>query len=350
MNGYINKNVQELHNKFNIVDAHFDMLGEVLRKRKAGYNKVIEREFIPDFIKGGLNIVVASLFIESDYIPEMAMKNALDQIGSLYEEIEESKDKFILCKNYEDINMAIKLNKLGIILSFEGVEPIGNDLKLLRVFYELGVRIVGLTWSRRNYAADGCHFHEVQEGRKGGLTDFGVSLVNEAERLGMFIDVSHLNDEGFFDVMKISKKSVIASHSNSRTIVNHARNLTDEQIIAIAKTGGVIGMNAYSDFVSRKDTEKNVEGIVNHIIHIRDLVGIEHIGLGFDFCDKFTSSNPSYLGGQSKTKGFDVINGHKNIDKLTQVLLDRGFTDKELQLILGENFLRVYRGNLDIKR
>jgi membrane dipeptidase len=345
MKNNLNEHVQEIHKKFNIVDAHFDMLGEVLRRRKAGLKKVIERDFMPDFIKGGINIVVASLFIESEYIPEMAMRNALDQIASLYEEIEESSGEFILCKNYEDINKAIKLNKLGIILSFEGVDPIGNDLKILRIFYELGVRIVGLTWSRRNYAADGCHFHEVNEGKKGGLTDFGVAVINEAEKLGMFIDVSHLNDEGFWDVMKISKKSVIASHSNSRTIVNHARNLTDEQIKAIAKTGGVIGMNAYSDFVSEDEAGKNVEGLIKHIIHIRDLVGAEHIGLGFDFCDTFTNSNPSFLGQEAKTKAFDVIRGHGNIDKLTKALLDNGFKDEELNLILGGNFLRVYREN-----
>ncbi|WP_051624082.1 dipeptidase [Clostridium akagii] len=338
--------VEQIHSDFTIVDAHFDMLGDVLKKRRMGYTKVIERDFIPDFISGGVNIVVASLFVENQYVPEMAMRNALDQISALYEEIEESPDKIIICKTYQDILTAIKNKQLGVILSFEGAEPIGNDLKLLRIFYELGVRILGLVWSRRNYAGDGCHFQQVEEGQKGGLTDFGVKLVREAEKLGMFIDVSHLNDEGFWDVMKIAKKPVIASHSNSRSIVNHPRNLTDEQIKAVAKHGGVIGMNAYSDFVSEETLTKNAEGLVKHVLHIVDLVGIKHIGLGFDFCDLFTSSNPNFLPDKKEKKSFDVIKGHKNIKKFTERLIIHGFKDEEIKLILGGNFLEIYKQSL----
>lgn len=328
-----------------VIDGHFDMLGYVLKKRKAGYKKVIEREFLPEFIEGGVIVVVASLFVESQYVPEMSMRNALDQIGSLYEEIEESNKEIRLCKSCEDIEEAIRSKKLAIILSFEGVEPIGNDLTMLRVFYELGVRIVGLTWSRRNYAADGCHFYNIEEGTKGGLTDFGVKLVKEAERLGMLIDVSHLNDEGFWDLIKICKKPIIASHSNAREVVKHPRNLTDEQINAIAKTGGVIGLNAYSDFVSNLQEEKSEIGLAKQAVYIKNLVGVKHIGLGFDFCDKFTTSNNSFLGGAA-TSGFDVIKGHGRINSLKKALIKNGFTEDEIASVFGNNFMRIYKNDL----
>src|SRR5690625_2063866 len=134
----------------------------------------------------------------------------------------------MLCKSYDDILEAKRTGKVGILLSFEGVEPLYDDITLLRPFYELGVRFVGLTWSRRNAAADGSIEDDTFNG--GGLTPFGKQLVQEAENLGMIIDVSHLNDPGFDDVLATSKQTIIASHSNSRKITNKLRNLrSDEQ-------------------------------------------------------------------------------------------------------------------------
>lgn len=337
----IKEQLENIHNEINIVDAHFDMLVHVLKKRNLGHKKVIERDFIPGFLEGGVNLVVASLFVDNQFLPEMGLRTALDQVSVLYEEIQESPDKLMLCKSYKDIEEAINKNKIGIVLSLEGADPIGNDLKLLRVFYELGVRMVGLVWSRRNYAADGCDFNDIKGETKGGLTDFGIELIEEAEKLGMIIDVSHLNDKGFWDVMKISKKPVIASHSNSRKIATSIRNLTDDQIKAIAKTGGVLGMNGYSDFVSDKEEERDVKGLVKHVRHIVDLVGVMHVGLGFDFCDLIFSDDAESLTGKKET--FDVIKGHENINQFTKALMEEGFAEEELQLILGGNFLRLYK-------
>lgn len=163
---------------------------------------------MPSLIEGGVNVVIASLYIDDEFLPEMALRRALQQISALYEEIDESSGKFVLCKSFHDIEQAIKNNKLGILLSFEGVEPLYNDLSLLKIFYELGVRILGLVWSRRNFAADGCHFSAVKTGTKGGLTDFGLKLIEKADQLGMLVDVSHLNDEGFWDVIKFSRSTL----------------------------------------------------------------------------------------------------------------------------------------------
>ncbi|KLO23988.1 membrane dipeptidase [Marinitoga sp. 1197] len=318
-----------------VIDGHFDLLIDVYEKRKKGRKGVILTDHYEKFKKGGFNIIVSSLFIPDIYIPEMALRNALDQISSLYLEIEESNGKIMLCKNLKDIKYAVDNNILGIMLSFEGLEPIGNDIYLLRVFYELGVRFAGLVWSRRNYVADGCFFNEKLEGEKGGLTDFGVKVLKELEKLGIIVDVSHLNDEGFWDVIEFSTKPIIASHSNVRNIYPSMRNLTDDQIKAIAKTKGVIGINGSGSFVSDKDEENNAEGLVKHVDYISNLVGVEYVGIGFDFCDMFRNFHK------------DSLNGHHELSLFIEVLEKHGYNDNEIKLILGKNFLRVYKSVFD---
>lgn len=336
-------NIKRIYNNSIIVDAHFDLLMDVTAQREYGRRKVIETDHLPGFVKGGVNIVVSSIFVDSVFLPEMALRKAMNQVSSLYAEIDESSDKIMICRNYDDISRAKEDGKIGIILSFEGVEPLYNDLSLLRVFYELGVRIVGLAWSRRNYAGDGSHYSSVREGKKSGITSFGVQLIEEAERLGMFIDISHLNDEGFWDVMEVAKKPVIASHSNCRSIVDSMRNLTDAQIKAIAQKGGVIGMNASNIFTSYRDEDGDIEHLIDHVDHIVKLVGPTHVGLGFDFCDDFMK----YLSGESLAaiprRPFDVLKGHKSIEQFTKGLIERGYKDDEIKMILGKNFLRIYK-------
>ena len=286
-----------------IVDAHYDLLSDVFRLRKSGERKVIERFFLDDVRAAGIDVLICSLFIPDAYLPEMALRHALDQIGMLHCEMEESGGLFTLCRGAQEVKKAVKDGRTALLLSFEGIEPLGNDLVLLRVFYELGVRFVGLTWSRRNYAADGCHFFPTREGTAGGLTAFGVQVVEEAERLGMILDVSHLNDAGFSDVLMFSKKPFIASHSNCRAIAGMPRNLTNDQIKSLAARGGVMGLNNMTNFVyeSAENTKKTgfsmpppakipegkprFEGFFDHIRHVIDLVGPDHIGFGFDLCE-----------------------------------------------------------------
>ncbi|MDD4569651.1 MAG: dipeptidase [Tepidanaerobacteraceae bacterium] len=342
MQGIIWERIKNIHENFTIVDAHLDLLFDIEKKRKMGQKKVIEAGYLPEFKEGGVNIIVSSIYIEDDYLPELALRKALDQISAFYSELDESGDKIMFVKNLSDMAEALTTGGIGILLSFEGVEPLINDINLLRIFYELGVRGVGLTWSRRNYAADGCSFARVKD-KENGLTEFGEQVVKQAEELGMVIDVSHLNETGFWDVMEITTQPVIASHSNCRAINGIMRNLTDDQIKALAKTGGVIGINAASVIVAENNAD--VKALADHVDHLREIAGIEHIGLGFDFCDQIFRDQS-----QNKDKKqdgpYDVIKGHRNIYRLTEELIMRGYTDDELRLIYGENFLRVYKSVL----
>ncbi len=338
-----NMNIKSIQRNSTIIDAHLDLLYDVDLRRRMGQSKVIESQYLPEFKEGGVNIVVSSIYIDDMFVPEMALRKALNQVSALYSEIDESPDKIMLCRSFKDIERAIYEEKIGIMLSFEGVEPLYNDLSLLRVFYELGVRFAGLTWSRRNFAADGCSYKRGRELTRGGLTDFGVRLVEEAENLGMIIDVSHLNDEGFWDVMKIAKRPVIASHSNARALVDSPRNINDDQIKALAASGGVIGMNVASLLVSNDDNGANIEQLLNHLDHIVKLVGTKHVCLGFDMCDRlFENSSPESLG-KLPRKSFDVIKSHAELNIFIEGLIKRGYNEADIKLILGENFIRVCR-------
>ena len=326
-----------------VIDAHLDLLFDVVRQRHLGRKKVIETDYLSDFLAGGFDVIVSSIFLDNEFLPEMALRRALNQICALYDEISESSDKIMLCKSYDDIIQAKNSGKLGILLSFEGVEPLYNDISLLRVFYELGVRGVGLVWSRRNYAGDGCRFEKTEKGKESGLTDFGISLVKACEELGMFIDVSHLNDEGFWDVINISQNPVVASHSNCRSIVDSPRNLSDKQIKAIASTGGVIGINAANFLTSYDDKDSNIEFLVNHIDHIASLVGVSHVGFGFDLCDKLSKYEPDDGPSPLPRKAFDILKNHKDVISLIHELENRGYTHRDLNKIVGGNFERVFK-------
>ena len=336
--------IKRIHENDFIADAHFDLLMDVEEERRCKKRKdVIRKDYLDNLKKGGMNLIVSSLFIENEFIPEMSLKNALDQISAFHYEMDGLKDEIALCKSYDDIINTKNDGKIGVMLSFEGVEPISNDLNLLRVFYELGVRGLGLVWSRRNYAADGCHFKSTREGTRGGLTDFGVEVVEEAERLGMIIDVSHLNDEGFYDVMKFAKGPVIASHSNCRELVNSMRNLTDDQIKCIASCGGVIGMNAAKSFVAVNKNEADAEQLACHLDHIVKVAGVDYVGLGFDFCDMLALRKSPEESGKETMPKLDVMGGHAHIQEFTECLIKHGYSDDDIEKILGGNFLRVYK-------
>ena len=227
----IAEQVAALHRRAFIVDAHFDLPHEVANRRERGGNKVVETDYLPEFLAGGVDLIVSAVFVHDWFLPEMGLRKALDQIAYLHREMDESPGRFRLCRNMKEIGAARAEGEIALLLSLEGADPLQNDLNLLRIFYELGVRGLGLVWSRRNYAGEGSSLFQARRvNRKGGLTDFGMDLIETAEDLGMVIDISHLNDEGFEDVMRVARKPVIASHSNCRTLVPVPRNLTDGQI------------------------------------------------------------------------------------------------------------------------
>ena len=339
MDTFLQQQVDAIHKKAFTVDAHFDLTYEVANRRERGHSKIVETDYLPQFKAGGFDLIVSAIFIHDYYLPEMGLRRALDQIACLHEEMEETPGKFCLCRNTKEAKRAREQGKVAIFLSLEGAEPLQNDIHLLRIFYELGVRGLGLVWSRRNYVGDGAFFTTKKTGKPSGISSFGFKLIEEAEKLGMFIDVSHLNDEGFWDVMDICRTPVIASHSNCRALASSMRNLTDPQLEAIAEKDGVIGMNAIDKFVHDDGNNADVSHFVDHLDHVVKIAGIDHVGIGFDLCDSFRD----YLRIEQELPSKDVIDTHAGLGEFTAELLRRNYSEEDILKILGMNFLRVYR-------
>jgi len=327
-----------------IFDAHSDILNDIHPRRLLGEKAVLERHWVPKMRAGRIDIRVVAIYTEPPMLPELALRRGLDLVASLYEDIAESPSA-VLCKTYGDIQRAKETGKVGFILGMEGAEPLGADIQLLRVFYELGLRVLGLTHALRTSLADGAFFSKRKSGQLGGLTDIGARFLEEAEKLGIVVDVSHLNDPSFWDVIQFAQAPVIASHSNCRALRDHLRNLTDDQIKAVADRGGVVGVNACSVFVDPPEFPR----LVDHIEHIVKVGGIEHAGLGPDFADYLLiymtevdkASMP--LDGVMPVRG---LPGDEAFWKFAEELEKRGYKKREIDLIMGENFARVFKSIL----
>lgn len=252
------------------------------------------------------------------------LETCLRMIDRFYLELEKNSTDISLATSYEDIVKNDEEGKISAILTIEEGEAIKGEISNLRNFYRLGVRAMTLTWNNVNHIG---HPNFYEEYRDKGLTEFGFEVVHEMNRLGMIIDVSHLSDQGFYDVAKESKKPFIASHSNARTVKNHSRNITDDMIKVLSECGGVMGICFERDFLG--DTEKSrIEDMIRHIKHIKNVGGIEVIALGSDY----DGSHPYY-----------EIADIGEIDKLAYSLKDNGFTEEEIDKIFYKNALRVIK-------
>jgi len=341
-----NRNAKELHDRCNVVDAHSDLLAlDVWWQHRLDRKGVIDKDHVQRMKKGGIDTRVTVIFNGGEWFPELALRNALDQAVVWDEEFDESPSIARITK-FDDIEKAKKDGKIGLILGMEGAEPLGNDINLLPVFYALGLRLLILTHVYRNYVGDGAHYLPRKEGNVGGITDFGVKVIEECNNLGIVIDVSHINDPGFWDVMKFSKAPVVASHSNCRALANHPRNLTDDQIKAIIDNDGVIGMVTCNVLVD--DENWDLEHYLNHVDHIVNLGGIRNVGLGFDVEDytfKYSVYKEEELIGVRfpNLASIKDLFRDEDVPKVTEGLMKRGYSDEEIELILGKNFLRVFK-------
>ena len=217
-----------LHRENPVVDAHLDLAGEIFLRHQAGEEDVIRRHYLSDFKKAGIRLVVSSVFVENDNLKD-GWQNALKQIAALKKEVS-GLDELTFIESSRDLEQLLKGEKIGILLYMEGLDCIGEDIDRINELFKLGVRGASLTWSRPNALAVGCCKAAEHRQIFGPLTEAGVRAVKRLEELSMFVDVSHLNDDGFEDLCRIAERSFIATHSGSRYIFDSYRNLTDDQM------------------------------------------------------------------------------------------------------------------------
>jgi membrane dipeptidase len=316
-----------------IIDLHFDLPMDLYEKRQR--KNVLTTEFLPELDAGNICVVGVAIYIEDRYLPDEGLRVALDQIARLHAEAQGCQ-QFVISKNYRDMQKAREDGEIALIITMEGVEPLGTDLNLLRIFYELGVRSIGLTHARSNAAGHGGIF--------ASSGDFGRDLVRECEALGVIIDLAHINPVGFKEVLSMTTKPPIVSHTNVRHYYDIERNISDEQITMIGERHGVIGVN--SVLVSPKKEESTLDRYVDHIEYIANLIGIDGVGVGFDFFEFIYSQWPESakreLAEKLTTPQFiPDLKNHSHARNLTRKLIERGFNDEEIEKILRGNWLRI---------
>jgi membrane dipeptidase len=325
-----------------IVDMHFDLLMDLYEKRDR--KNVLETEFLPELEAGKIGVVGVAIYIEDRYLSDSGLRVALDQIVRLIVETQVCQ-RFAICKSHHEIEKARKEGKIAVLITMEGVEPLGTDLNLLRVFYELGVRSIGLTHARSNAAGHGGVFASSGSSKE-GLGEFGRNLVRECEALGVIIDLAHINPAGFNDVLSITTKPPIVSHTNARRYYDIERNISDDQIRMMGERHGVIGIN--SVLVSSKKEKSTLDHYVDHIEHVANLIGIDGVAVGFDFFEfiysQWSESAKKELAEKFTTPKFiPDLRNHSHARNLTRKLIERGFNDEQIEKILRQNWLRIFQ-------
>src|SRR6202166_1700277 len=325
--------------------------------------------------RGNLGAEFFSIWVDPETNQGRFARHTFDLIDSVYEQVARHPDRMMMAFSVADIERAHREHKLAALMGIEGGHSIENDIHLLRDYYRLGVRYMTLSWSHTNeWAASSGDINDAKIQHHNGLTDFGKEVVVEMNRLGMMVDISHVADKTFWDATATTKAPVIASHSSARALVNAPRNLTDDMLRAVAKNGGVVQVNFYSGFdddnfrkameAQKKDQaaaiqkyteELKAEGkpvnyveinrierewmakiprpplksLIDHIDYIAKIAGIDHVGLGSDF-DGVSGATP---------QGIDSA---ADLPKITQSLVERGYTASDIHKILGGNLLRVF--------
>lgn len=260
-----------------VIDLHCDVLMKLYdAKGQLAFKDAKELDTnYEKLVEGKVFAQAFAIFIDPRINADEKFQAALDQIYYFYEEVLGKNPQMKLIKEWADLN-SLKNGEIGAILTLEGVDAIGNDLKKLTILYELGVRSIGLTWNNANLAADG-----VGEVRGAGLTTFGKEIVQFNNARKIFTDVSHLSESAFWDVYD-EAKYLIASHSNAKAICDHPRNLSDQQATAMFNRNSMIHVVYYPQFV-KSEGNVSIDDLIRHIDHFCSLGGVGLIGLGSDF-------------------------------------------------------------------
>lgn len=346
------------------IDGHIDTVQRVMLGGDLGQRHSTGHVDLPRLREGEMHAPFFAFWVPVFFQGAEAVRRTLDLRDAMQSVFDAHKDAIELATTAADIERIARASKIAAFLTIEGGHTIDDDLRVLRMYYRLGLRSLTLTHARNTNWADSSSDTPVHN----GLTDFGKEVVREMNRLGMIVDLAHVSDKTFYDALAVTTKPVIVSHSSMRAISNVPRNVTDDMLRALAKNGGVIGINFGMGFINPKDAEalrqatqteaeaptltgkaldqfaaKNaqklfgervkvvatVEDVADHVDHAVKIAGIDHVGIGSDF-DGIAGT----------------ANGLEDVSKMPDfvaVLLKRGYVECDLKKILGENFLRVVR-------
>jgi membrane dipeptidase len=359
---------KRIHEEAIVIDTHVDTPMLMMnRGLNIGERSDIGDVDLPRMKEGGVDAIFFAVFISNKLDDKHPSKKTLETIDIIHEQVRQNAHLAELAFTPDDIKRIHKTGKRAVLIGMENGGPVEGSLGLLRTYYRLGVRYITLTHNNNNHICDSA----TDEPKWNGLSPFGEEVIAEMNRLGMMIDVSHVSDDTFYDVIKLSKAPIIASHSATRSLCDVPRNMTDDMLKTLAGNGGVIQIVFYSGFLSndyakktdeihkklvpefkkiREETGENqneyykrvftlwkkyappapdLETLINHIDHAVKIAGIDHVGLGSDFD-----------GASSFPLGLEDVTGYPLI---TYQLLKRGYSEEDIKKILGGNLLRVFQ-------
>ena len=365
----IAERARKLHFSSIVLDTHDDTTQRFFTKDfdigKRNPDGAID---IPRMREGGMSAIFFSIWIDGRIMGAPAVQKALDQIDAVHENVNRYAKDFVFCRTADEVRRAHAQGKLAALIGVEGGHMIGNDIRVLRMFGDLGVRYMTLTHFYNDEWADS----STAKPEHNGLTEFGKDIVREMNRQGIMVDISHVSDKTFYDALEVSKAPLIASHSSCRALCNHVRDMSDDMIKALAAKGGVIQINYEKSFIDQgyKDAQEKLSGgvvtlidnlrkecgdeqgcmerkmaalekqavadgklphvswerIVDHIDHAVKLAGADHVGLGSDF------------DGANMPEGMEDCT---HLPQITEALMRKGYSDADIRKILGGNLLRV---------
>ena len=374
----IAERAKKLHFTSIVLDTHDDTTQRFFSKDfDLGKRNPDGHVDIPRMREGGLNAIFFSIWIDGRTMGPLAVQKALDQIDAVHQNVRKYSMNMVFCRTAEEVRRAHAQGKIAALIGVEGGHMIGNDIRVLRMFGDLGVRYMTLSHFYNDEWADS----STDKPAHNGLTDFGKDIVREMNRQGIMVDISHVSDKTFYDALEVSKAPLIASHSSCRALCNHPRDMSDDMIKALAAKGGVIQINyersfidqAYKDAYDKvsggvvaamekitkecsgdadcigrklKDVETQMEAsgalprvswerIIDHIDHVVKLVGPDHVGLGSDF------------DGATMPDGMEDCS---KLPKITEALMRKGYKDEDIRKILGGNLLRAMEQTEKVSR
>jgi membrane dipeptidase len=319
-----------------VVDAHNDLLLLVERRPPVEQAEYFRERWLPQLRAGGVGVQVLPVFAAD-------LRSVLRLIGACHRVAEGNSDEVMLCETGADLGQALAQKRIGLVLAIEGCEALGGDASLLEPLFRLGVRMVSFTHFGRTGFADG----SAEDHARSGLTKPGIAALTLMEELGILMDVSHLSAAGVDDVLERATRTIVASHSSAHALRAHHRNLTDARLRGIAATGGVIGVNFMAGFIDPSDP--TLDRLTDHVLHIAEVAGIDHVGFGPDFIQEF--ANETVVGdlvmdGISLKQAIPGLGGPAGLPLVLDSLEARAVPDAGIRKIAGDNWLRVFRAEL----
>lgn len=341
---------QALHADAVVADCHNDLLMAVAARPVHRWGPFFEQRWLPQLREGGVDLQVLPVFVDEGFRPEGALRQTLRMIECAHRIAAYAADDVALCRDGAEIDAALGSGRIALVLALESAPGVDDDVELLEALFRLGVRVASIAHFGRTPLADG----SAEDATGSRLTRAGVEAVALIHRLGMIFDVSHLGRTGVDHVLEIATRPVMATHSSSRALLDHHRNLPDEHVKGIAAGGGVVCVNFIAPFLH--ETDSGLGPLLDHLDHLVSVAGIDHVGLGPDFVKEiFDDLVPPCCEDLAPDAGvqiryLDGLEGPAGLPLLTRGLLERGWTAVDVRRVLGGNVRRLFDAELGVAR